>query len=397
MKKSILCLLTIAGAIYAAAFLNVKPAAANEEISFARIAGDPVPTPADPVWTAQLLAEHNALRQKYNVPPLVWDNTVASSAQAWAERIALSGLTPPEHRDSETIGENIVWGQAGAFDPQFLVDRWGREVSKYDLATNKCTPENACLHFTQVVWSKTTKLGCGKATTSDGKTDFVVCDYSPTGNIRGQVPFSPVTSTTAQVKPSPSSTPTTGDVYLTGNPQITNFPVVPRRTPTPNTECDVCNAVQKLAAQVEQLKPTEGKSTPKNNGSATKTTLLFPFVTNQAGFETGISIANTSADTLGTKPSAGNCELSYFGGTTGGGAAPRNQSTTYALLGGQTLVFTLSSGGSNGIAATPGFQGYIMVTCNFPYARGYAFISDVGAQKLANGYLAEVVTDPRQP
>ena len=38
--------------------------------------------------------------------------------------------------------------------------------------------------------------------------------------------------------------------------------------------------------------------------------------------------------------------------------------------------------------ATPGFEGYIIAQANFQYCHGFAFISDVGAQKLAEGYLA---------
>ncbi|MCS7026635.1 MAG: hypothetical protein NZV14_17700 [Bryobacteraceae bacterium] len=124
------------------------------------------------------------------------------------------------------------------------------------------------------------------------------------------------------------------------------------------------------------------------------TTLLFPFVTNQAGFDTGVAIANTSADPFGTAPQTGNCELNYYGGTTGGGAAPARQTTTTPVAGGQTLAFTLSSGGTNGIAATPGFQGYIIAICNFRFAHGFAFISDVGAARLSHGYLA-LILDPR--
>jgi hypothetical protein len=52
------------------------------------------------------------------------------------------------------------------------------------------------------------------------------------------------------------------------------------------------------------------------------TTLLFPFVTNQAGFDTGLAISNTSKDWLGTDPQAGACTIHYHGSTTGGGAAP---------------------------------------------------------------------------
>jgi hypothetical protein len=115
--------------------------------------------------------------------------------------------------------------------------------------------------------------------------------------------------------------------------------------------------------------------------------LLFPFVTNQAGFDTGVAIANTSLDIYGTAPQAGTVTLNYFGGTTGGGAAPAAQ-TSQSVPAGQELVFTVSNGGGFGITATPGFQGYIIAAAKFQYCHGFAFISDLGAQKLAEGYLA---------
>jgi len=138
------------------------------------------------------------------------------------------------------------------------------------------------------------------------------------------------------------------------------------------------------------------QSTPVNAFSINTclTTILFPFTTNQGGFDTGVAIANTSSDPFGTSPQSGNCELNYYGGTTGGGAAPSKQTTSTPVAGGETLVFTLSSGGTNGIAATPGFQGYVIAICNFRYAHGFAFISDVGAQKLAQGYLG-LILNPR--
>jgi hypothetical protein len=126
-----------------------------------------------------------------------------------------------------------------------------------------------------------------------------------------------------------------------------------------------------------------------------QSTILFPFVSNQAGFDTGVAIANTSADPLGTAPQTGNCELNYYGGTTGGGAAPAKQTTTTPLTGGQVATFTLSSGGTNGIAATPGFQGYMIAVCAFRYGHGFAFISDVGAQKLSHGYIALILDNSR--
>jgi hypothetical protein len=115
--------------------------------------------------------------------------------------------------------------------------------------------------------------------------------------------------------------------------------------------------------------------------------LLFPFVTNTNGFDTGIAIANTSLDPFGTATQQGIVTLYYYGTTTGGGAAPSPQKTTN-VVGGDEVVFTLSGGGDHGVTATPGFQGYMISIADFQFCHAYAFISDMGAQKLAEGYLA---------
>jgi hypothetical protein len=130
--------------------------------------------------------------------------------------------------------------------------------------------------------------------------------------------------------------------------------------------------------------------------NACSTNLLFPFVTNQAGFDTGIAIANTSLDPFGTRTQQGACVVNYYGNTTGGGAAPA-AATSAVVKAGEELIFLLSSGG--GVAATPGFQGYIIAQCAFQYAHGFAFISDLGSQRLAEGYLALVMdgTAPTVP
>ncbi|MEO7143267.1 MAG: hypothetical protein ABI165_07150 [Bryobacteraceae bacterium] len=119
--------------------------------------------------------------------------------------------------------------------------------------------------------------------------------------------------------------------------------------------------------------------------------ILLPFVTNQAGFDTGVALANTSQDPFGTTPQQGTVKLNYYGGTTGGGAAPAAQTTNAVLPAGQELIFTLSNGGNLGIAATPGFQGYIIAASKFQYCHAFAFISDLGAQRVAEGYLGLVL------
>jgi hypothetical protein len=123
---------------------------------------------------------------------------------------------------------------------------------------------------------------------------------------------------------------------------------------------------------------------------ACATDLLFPFLTNQAGFDSGFVISNTSQDPFGTTPQAGTCKLNYYGGTTGGGAAPPAQTSAVVASGAQ-LTAVLSTGGNLGVAATPGFQGYMIAQCAFQFAHGFAFISDVGASRLAESYLALVM------
>ena len=52
---------------------------------------------------------------------------------------------------------------------------------------------------------------------------------------------------------------------------------------------------------------------------------------------------------------------------------------------------TPSIGGNLEMAPTLGFQGYLLIRCEFPNARVVAFLSDVAAQKIGPLYHAEVI------
>jgi hypothetical protein len=119
------------------------------------------------------------------------------------------------------------------------------------------------------------------------------------------------------------------------------------------------------------------------------TNLLFPFVTNQAGFDTGMVISNTSMDPFSSSNESGTCKLNYYGNTNGGAAPPAQ--TSAAVAAGEHLIWGLSSGGTLGIAPTQGFQGYVIAQCRFRWAHGFAFISDYGNTKTAQGYLALIM------
>jgi len=129
-----------------------------------------------------------------------------------------------------------------------------------------------------------------------------------------------------------------------------------------------------------------------------QTNLLFPYVTNAPGFDTGISIANTSMDPGWVSPQEGACTLYYYGLTGDAGDPPPSQ-TSGIIPAGKSLIFTLSNGGgvqgaaTASVLATPDFTGYMIARCNFQFAHGYAFISDLGIRNWAQGYIALVLDE----
>jgi hypothetical protein len=129
------------------------------------------------------------------------------------------------------------------------------------------------------------------------------------------------------------------------------------------------------------------------------TNLLFPFVTNQAGFDTGMAIANTSNDSgtgFNTPLQTGPCTINYYS-TTGPAAVTVVTQETFkrSVAAGETVAWPVSTGSTDlGLAAHAGFQGYVIAQCRFQYAHGFAFISSAGAgasSGTAEGYLALVM------
>ncbi len=113
-----------------------------------------------------------------------------------------------------------------------------------------------------------------------------------------------------------------------------------------------------------------------------QTSLLFPYVTNVQGWETGIAISNTGSDPFNTVGKTGDCTFNFYG--TNAPAAAVTFAT--AMAPGTTVANTLS--GLNLV----NFSGYGVAVCTFRYAHGFAFIND-GKQNMAMGYLASVMAD----
>src|SRR5439155_14044189 len=144
------------------------------------------------------------------------------------------------------------------------------------------------------------------------------------------------------------------------------------------------------------------------------TTLLMPFALVAAPYDTGVAIANTTADPFttgggGATPKSGTITFSFFpNNSTGTGAG-----TPFTLTTSSTATFSgMSSDGTLAPGATmstllsqvltaaghPGaFTGYIFITCNFVDAHGTATISDFKTYSLTANVLVmpPPATSPR--
>lgn len=145
---------------------------------------------------------HNCARKTVDpapttpMPMLTWDSTAASTAQAWA-----NGCTYA-HGGHAGYGQNI-YADAGLgthYIPATLAGAslsWASEEPNFNYTSNTCVG-GQCGHYTQMVWSTTTKVGCGQKACTTGSPfvgfpspnwNFIVCDYAPPGNYTGQKPY----------------------------------------------------------------------------------------------------------------------------------------------------------------------------------------------------------------
>jgi pathogenesis-related protein 1 len=171
---------------------------------------------------AGITAAHNAVRAEVqtsnSLPPLTWSPTLADYAQQWATSLASNASTcaAPQHRPASDLtavdyGENLAtFGGAsrGGSAPMDVstaiqaVGAWAAEAMCWTYGTIGGTEQcnmtctnmlhsDGCGHYTQIVWRKSTQLGCGVATCQNGSftQDIWICNYAPAGNIVRQTPY----------------------------------------------------------------------------------------------------------------------------------------------------------------------------------------------------------------
>lgn len=119
-----------------------------------------------------ILDAHNSRRSKHSAPALSWSDELASYAQNMADKYTCGSSL--QHSGGK-YGENLAVGYGGG---EATVKAWYDEGEGYDYSS--ATTFN---HFTQVIWKSSTELGCAKKDCNG--SPYVVCEYSPAGNMVG--------------------------------------------------------------------------------------------------------------------------------------------------------------------------------------------------------------------
>jgi len=138
-----------------------------------------------------MIAGHNDARAAAGVAPLVWNATLAADARAYADELARTGRF--EHsrgsRGAVPEGENLWTGTRGAYRYEEMMGHWVDEGRYYrsrptpDFSTTGRWEDVA--HYTQIIWRGTTEFGCAAA--SNATDDYLVCRYTPPGNVVGEM------------------------------------------------------------------------------------------------------------------------------------------------------------------------------------------------------------------
>jgi hypothetical protein len=170
-------------------FSLAAPAAARDPL--AKLPPAPRPAGATGELATRLLVAHNLQRAAVGHPPLVWDPQLAAAAASYGPVLAsLHRLvhSPRETRPGQR--ENLAMAAHGIMSPEQLVGLWSREKALLRPgvfpAVSRTGRWEDVAHYTQMVWPTTTRVGCA---IHAADMDYLICRYSPPGNIDGRPVF----------------------------------------------------------------------------------------------------------------------------------------------------------------------------------------------------------------
>jgi len=136
------------------------------------------------------LDPHNSARSAVGVDAVVWNTTLEDYALNYAQTQTSQCSGGNLVHSGGPYGENLFWGSGGAtWTPQDAVNDWVSEKQYYDYTSNSCAGGQECGHYTQVVWSTTTSIGCASVTCTGDASTYIICSYNPRGNYIGEKPY----------------------------------------------------------------------------------------------------------------------------------------------------------------------------------------------------------------
>ncbi|MCM8557181.1 CAP domain-containing protein [Sphingomicrobium sediminis] len=151
----------------------------------------PTPTPSQTLTAFEqvMLDDHNAARSAFGSSAMTYDASLAADAQAYAEELARTNTFAHSSGSSRPgQGENLWMGTKDAFEYEDMVGAWVDEERFFvpgvipDVSSTGNFGDVG--HYTAIVWPDTDKVGCGIA--SNANFEYLVCRYSPQGNIIGR-------------------------------------------------------------------------------------------------------------------------------------------------------------------------------------------------------------------
>jgi hypothetical protein len=152
----------------------------------------------------RLLEAHNHERAAVGAAPLEWDAQLAAHAASYGPALASTRSlvhSPRQGRPGER--ENLAMAWHGTLTPEQFIALWSREKGMLRPGASGlgCPVQLGCMtfpaasrtgrwedvaHYTQMVWPTTTRVGCAIFAAD---WDYLICRYSPPGNIDGKPVF----------------------------------------------------------------------------------------------------------------------------------------------------------------------------------------------------------------
>ena len=144
--------------------------------------------PPATMFGMRVVAIHNQVRSVAGVQPIVWDRQLAMDADSYAEELAKTGRWGHSSSTSRPgQGENLWMGTRGAFSVDQMVGAWASEAQMFRRGAFPTVSRTGnwkdVAHYTQMIWARSTRVGC--AVRSSSRHDYLVCRYSPAGNVMG--------------------------------------------------------------------------------------------------------------------------------------------------------------------------------------------------------------------